>query len=414
MGNNTKYAAPGTYSAGVPMQAAQDVVGASVESQRVVSPVAESQRVVDPVVESQEVFKPPYVAKSEYKDVTTRTITTDPETGVVTDITTTSPTLFPSIGPDGQPVYVPSADPSADPKLVTRYDSNGRPIYVPSTDPTAAPTLIPSYDSNGQPVYVPSTDPTASPALIPRYDSNGRPIYVPSSDPAAQPSLVPRYDKNGQPVYVAGKDPNKFSYPQNSFYGYLEAVIESSSAKTLASPTLLVQEGQAAKVETGTSVITGVTATETANGSTQFENTRENAGLTLDVSVDKIDDNGFVTMNISPTISIPEEAGKQQGVPIFNITGRSLSSGRVRLRDRQTLVLTGVIRETDFARVQKWPILGDLPILGQLFRQSFSGKDKQELVILVTPSIVDDEAGGAYGYGYRPSTREARQLMGPR
>ena len=99
---------------------------------------------------------------------------------------------------------------------------------------------------------------------------------------------------------------------------------------------------------------------------------------------------------------------------LFNITGRSLSSGRVRLRDRQTLVLTGVIRETDFARVQKWPILGDLPILGQLFRQTLSGKDKQELVILVTPSIVDDESGGAYGYGYRPSTREARQLMGPR
>ena len=87
---------------------------------------------------------------------------------------------------------------------------------------------------------------------------------------------------------------------------------------------------------------------------------------------------------------------------------------RVRLRDRQTLVLTGVIRETDFAQVTKWPILGDLPILGQLFRQSISGKDKQELVILVTPSIVDDESGGAYGYGYRPSTREARQLMGPR
>ena len=350
LGNNTAYAAPGTYSAGVPMQAAQDVVGASVESKQVVDPVAASQQVVDPVAQAQNIFNPPYVPAQT------------------------------KIG----------------------VDANGADVFGPK------------LDANGAPVYVQSNDPAASPTLVTRYDSNGRPIYVPSSDPAASPTLVPRYDKNGQPVYVDGKDPGKFSYPQNSLYGYLEAVIQSTSAKTLASPTLLVQEGQAAKVETGTSYITGVKATETANGSTQFENTRENAGLTLKVNVDKIDDNGFITMNIAPTISLPASTDIQQGVEIYNIQSRSLSSGRVRLRDRQTLVLTGVIRESDFEFVQKWPILGDLPIIGQFFRRTSSDKEKNELVILVTPSIVDDESGGSYGYGYRPSTREARQLMGPR
>ena len=62
-----------------------------------------------------------------------------------------------------------------------------------------------------------------------------------------------------------------FVYPDNSIYGYLDAVIDSSSAKTLAQPTLLVQEGQEAEVQTGTSVITSVTTTDTSNGSTQFE-----------------------------------------------------------------------------------------------------------------------------------------------
>ncbi|EAU75105.1 possible general (type II) secretion pathway protein D precursor [Synechococcus sp. RS9916] len=376
LGRGTPYATPGSYSAGVPMEAASDVVGAVVGAQDVVAPVAESQKV----------FDPPYVPKSEYKNVTTRTY--DPDTGNLIS-SVTGPQLFPSIGPDGQPEYVLSADPSADPKLVPRYDVQGRPIYVQSTDPAAAPTLVP------------------------RYDSLGRPIYVPSADPSAEPKLMPRYDKNGRPVYVAGKDPREFSYPQNSFYGYLEAAIQSTSAKTLASPTLLVQEGESAKVETGTSVITGVKATETANGSTQFENTRENAGLTLGVDIEKIDDNGFVTLKVFPSVSIPQEAGFQEGVPIYNITGRSLSSGRVRLRDRQTLVLTGVIRESDIEVVRKWPILGDLPVLGQMFRKTESEREKQELVILVTPSIVDDEAGGAYGYGFRPSTKEARQLMGP-
>ena len=57
-----------------------------------------------------------------------------------------------------------------------------------------------------------------------------------------------------------------FDYPEDSVYGYLDAVIESSSAKTLAQPTLLVQEGQEAEVQTGTSVITSVSTTDTSNG----------------------------------------------------------------------------------------------------------------------------------------------------
>ncbi|MEB3158317.1 MAG: hypothetical protein VKK03_02525 [Synechococcus sp.] len=210
------------------------------------------------------------------------------------------------------------------------------------------------------------------------------------------------------------KGENAFNYAEDSFYGFLQAAIESSSAKTLAQPTLLVQEGQEAEVVTGTNVITDVERTVTANGSTQFTYTRQNAGLTLKVKVSKIDDNGFVSLDLSPQVSVPIPAGRNEGVAVFNIAGRSLSSGAIRLRDRQTLVLTGVIQDEDREVVTKWPILGDLPLIGQLFRSSGSSREKNELVILVTPAIVDDEAGGSYGYGYRPSTPEARTLMTPR
>ena len=237
--------------------------------------------------------------------------------------------------------------------------------------------------------------------------------YVLDPNPNAQPEYIEVRDKKGRLVYIDPKNPDKFSYPKNSFYSYVEAVIESSSAKTLAQPTLLVQEGQEAEVQTGTSVITSVSTTDTSNGSTQFEYSRENAGLSLKVKVSKIDDNGFVSLNIDPEISVPEPAGESNGVAIFNIVGRSLSSGSIRLRDRQTLILTGVIQDQDKEIARKWPILGDLPVIGQLFRSTDSQRSKNELVILVTPMIVDDEMGGSYGYGYRPSTREARHLMGP-
>ena len=402
LANGTAYAEPGSYSAGVPSVASQRVVDSFVEGQRVVDPQVESQGVVGAFEEKNNVFSPPFVEKQK-EEITS---VTDANTG----ITTVTKTLVPVIK-DGQPVYVPSVDPQAAPALVPAFDKTGQPIYVPSTNPAAASSLVPRYDSNGRPIYVSSTDPASAQTLVPIYDSSGQPVYVPSADPRAAQALVPRYDQYGRPVYVAGKDPNKFSYPENSFFGYLEAVIQSSSVKRLAQPTLLVQEGQEAEVVTGTSVITGVTTTDTSNGSTQFEYERETAGLTLKVKVSKIDDNGFVSMSLDPEISVPVPAGRQGNIPIFNISGRSLSSGSIRLRDRQTLVLTGVIQDEDKEIVSKWPVLGDLPIIGQMFRSSSSNRQKNELVILVTPSIIDDEEGGSYGYGYRPSTRDARQLM---
>ena len=132
----------------------------------------------------------------------------------------------------------------------------------------------------------------------------------------------------------------------------------------------------------------------------------------MSLEVEKIDDNGFVTLKLDPTISVPVSAGQQEGVQIFNIVKRELNSGRIRLRDRQTLILTGVITDSDRQLARKWPILGDLPLIGQLFRSSSSNRQKNELVIIVTPSILDDDNGGAYGYGYRPGTAEATRLIG--
>ncbi len=305
--------------------------------------------------------------------------------------------------------YVTNAD--GETELVPKLDDLGRPIYVPSTNPNAAPQLVPVYDSNGQPIYVPTTDPSSAQTLVPVYDQNGQPVYVPSTNPATAQTLKPVYDKDGRPVYVPGQDPSKYRQPDNSFYAYIESVIISGAAKTLSQPTLLVQEGENATVEAGTSFITGVSKNVLDNGNEEFANTRENAGLTVALDVLKIDDNGFVTINLKPVISVAESAGEQEGVPIFNINKRSLSSGNVRLRDGQSLILTGVISETDNQESRKWPVLGDIPILGHLFRSSSSTRNKDELVIIVTPTVIDDEQGGTYGYGYRPATPSSRQLL---
>ena len=241
---------------------------------------------------------------------------------------------------------------------------------------------------------------------------DGQPVYVPSADPSAEASLTPIYDKKGRPVYVKDKDPSRFTYPKNSFYSYLESAIVSSSAKTLAQPTLLIQEGHKAEVETGESVVTGVEEIERENGTTATVPTRQNAGLKVDVDVTRIDDNGFVSLRVNPEISVAVPTGdNSQGYSIFNTSTRRLSSGQIRLRDGQSLILTGVITDSEREVANKWPIFGDLPVIGQLFRSSSSSREKNELVIIVTPRILDDQQGGTFSYGYQPSTAYSRDIL---
>jgi type IV pilus assembly protein PilQ len=76
------------------------------------------------------------------------------------------------------------------------------------------------------------------------------------------------------------------------------------------------------------------------------------------------------------------------------------------------LILTGVLSDSDIQAVTKWPILGDIPLIGQFFRGSSGTRQKRELVIMVTPRILNDDQGGGYGYGFVPATEDARRALG--
>jgi type IV pilus assembly protein PilQ len=95
------------------------------------------------------------------------------------------------------------------------------------------------------------------------------------------------------------------------------------------------------------------------------------------------------------------------------INTRALSSGLIRMRDGQTLILSGIIQDQHRVNAQKVPILGDLPIIGSLFRSTSRTNERREVIILVTPQIMDDSMQAVpTGYNYTPS-RDVRQMMEP-
>jgi type IV pilus assembly protein PilQ len=247
------------------------------------------------------------------------------------------------------------------------------------------------------------------------------------------------------------------AYPNNNFFDFFQARILSDNSKVLASPTLILQEdpsilredsgggggggaaggaegssifssafddidapigrrrGNEGVVRVGINVPTEVstTITGTAGAVTCSIDQLSTAGLVLGARVQKIDDNGFVTFSLSPSISAVEREITAGGCPPISILRvRRLDTGVVRVRDGQTLILTGVISDFDRALVSKWPILGDIPIIGQFFRASSNNREKRELVIMVTPRIINDTEGGTYGYGYQPSTPASRAFLG--
>ena len=96
---------------------------------------------------------------------------------------------------------------------------------------------------------------------------------------------------------------------------------------------------------------------------------------------------------------------------IYQLNGRLLGTGKGRVRDGQTLILTGVISDEDRSVVTKWPILGDLPLVGQFFRRSSGDRRKSEHVIMVTTRVIKDDHGGMYGNGYQLATNSARGFL---
>lgn len=244
------------------------------------------------------------------------------------------------------------------------------------------------------------------------------------------------------------------NFPSDQFFDFVRAQIVSGSTKLLASPTLILQENtsllregsetasstgssQSASqgitnigldsavgrrranegvVRVGTNVVTGYsTETPSQGGNVVCTPELSTAGLVLGARVEKIDDNGFVTFVLSPSVSAvtdQENAPQGCGSNLNILSIRSLDTGALRVRDGQTLIMTGVISDFDRTEVSKWPILGDMPLIGQFFRKSSGRKEKRELVIMVSPRIINDDQGGLYGYGYQPGTAAGREFFG--
>lgn len=282
-------------------------------------------------------------------------------------------------------------------------------FFNPKGRPSANPPVSTNPLQPGISEFSPGTPGTTTTEIVPT-----------AIDPAT--GLPTRYDFQttttpGTPDKYTFSLPSLYQFPKR-FLASLQAQVQSGNAKILTDPTLIVQEGQTANVKLTQEVLGNITSqiTSTDGIATQtITAEKTDVGLTLGVKIDRIDDNGFVSLSVAPVVKAPQStADLNLGVgsvqKIFLVSERSLNSGLIRLRDGQTLILSGIIQDTERATVSKLPILGDLPLIGSLFRRTNKTNQRNEVIVLLTPQIIDDSEKSSYGYSYTPSP-EVRQIL---
>jgi MSHA type pilus biogenesis protein MshL len=189
----------------------------------------------------------------------------------------------------------------------------------------------------------------------------------------------------------------------------LQALQEQGEVKVISKPSIRTLNNQTALIKVGTErpffsqatvlvptvgTTTGGTAT-TAAGVEQDIVTTITIGTILAITP-QISDDDYVSLDISPVLTSLVETqtspNKRANAPVLDI---KQASTLIRVRSGSTVVMGGLIQEETAKTQRKLPIAGDIPILGHLFRGKFEGSRRRELIIFITPRLVEPDIAAA-------------------
>lgn len=179
-------------------------------------------------------------------------------------------------------------------------------------------------------------------------------------------------------------------------------LVENQKGRILANPRIMITNGQESTIDmtsdyiktVKSEVLSGVTSLAGAVQRTYEVGDDDGLKITM---IPFISPEGYVTLNINPDYATIKEKvyslgtdGKTQDLQATLLQRRNLELKNIRIKDGETLVIGGMIREDEQKTVKKVPILGDIPVVGPLFRSTSTTKAKNELVIMITPKIIKD------------------------
>ncbi|HUU59998.1 MAG TPA: secretin N-terminal domain-containing protein, partial [Phycisphaerae bacterium] len=180
------------------------------------------------------------------------------------------------------------------------------------------------------------------------------------------------------------------SITSGDFSFFLRALQDQGRLEVLDRPQILASDNKNARFNVGQSVPYVDNSRVTEGGTTINTISYRDVGVILNVTP-RINPEGFVKLEIDSEISSISasriEITEGLNATVFNVRQATTT---VTVQDRHTIVIGGLLRTKDEQREKKVPILGDIPFLGNLFKSSSTVKERTELLIVLTPQVVQD------------------------
>ncbi len=205
------------------------------------------------------------------------------------------------------------------------------------------------------------------------------------------------------------------SFLNKDFSGVIELLSTQGNVQVLSSPRITATNNQKAIIKVGDDeyFVTDVSSTTTTGTSTtttpEVDLTPFFSGIALDVTP-QIDANGEVILHVHPSVTITDEQTKtiklsEQDIvlPLAQSSVRE-SDTIIRAKSGEIVVIGGLIETRKVDLESKTPLLGDVPLLGELFKSKSESVQKKELVILLKPIVIGHDT-------WKNQLQDARALL---
>lgn len=193
-----------------------------------------------------------------------------------------------------------------------------------------------------------------------------------------------------------------YSFVSTNLQVAIHALETNGRTQVLSAPSLVVMNNQNAQIQVGDNIPISQTTVNTNTSNTTLSSVEYlQTGVILNV-VPRINPGGLVYMDIQQQVSDADDSILVNGNP--RISTRSVST-QVAAQSGQTVLLGGLIKQDNNENVSSVPFLGSVPGLGWLFSNSSKSKDRTELLVLITPRVINS------GSQARQVTDDYRQQM---
>ena len=185
----------------------------------------------------------------------------------------------------------------------------------------------------------------------------------------------------------------------------LQALINEGKARILSRPSITTMSGKTANILIGGRIPIPVSD---GNGNVSIDWHEYGVKLNIEPVVDSEDK---ITSKVHAEVSTLDYS---HGVKIdsFSVPGIATreAESEVNVRSGMTMAIGGLINSEDAKIVSKIPLLGDLPIIGRFFRHTSNTRDKRELIILITPTLVADDTPAPMSQRMKESYEEIERV----